>query len=119
MLSSFTIGYVECLLTKFLDQFSPSPTLLGLSFLPMNLSFTVAAPLFGWITDTRVSPSTVLILGLTAILASFVSIFLACPSYLITMAALAVVGCGTAAVQVSRLVIYSFVCLFINLCIYL
>ena len=98
------MGYIQSLLEPFLEQFSLSSTALGLSFLPMSLSYYVATPLSGSISDSR--PWTVCTLGLLTSLASFTFLGPAAyipagPSYPATLASLAGCGAGIAAVLVA------------------
>ena len=104
--ASCSLGYINTLLSPFLEQFHLSVTFIGLSYLAMTIPFTIATPLIGWVSDRLQAPWTINLLGLATIAASFLLVGPApylplASSYLGTIASLPLLGCGIAAVLVS------------------
>lgn len=104
--ASFAIGYLESLLELYLETFSLHMTSIGLCFLAWSCTYTICSLITGWVTDTRINPWTVSIIGLIIIMFSFLlvgpvpSLHIS-PSLTLTVGSLAIQGVGSAAVVVS------------------
>ena len=105
LVSEASVFFIEALLEQFLEQFSLSPTTLGLSFMTMAVPFGISLVILGWISDKYLSSWTTCTIGLLALLASFLMIgpapFIPLdPSYEATLVSLFLAGCANAVIQV-------------------